>query len=149
MSTRDDGPPSDPGVDPAPQDGDEPRTPLAPYLNILHRAVRSLRAFFAAHVIVVRSEAERELTRVIVAAGFIIAAAMFALASAILFSTGLVVGIQRVTGLPWLESLGISLVCTLLIGLLLAAIGYWRIKKPLMPESRELLQKTLDGLSQR
>ncbi|NOY24955.1 MAG: hypothetical protein GXP62_03695 [Oligoflexia bacterium] len=137
------------GPPPGPEGAEGKRVVLTPYLAIFRRILRSLRGFFAAHVIVLRSEAHRELARLLVGASLMAGALMFLLASAILFATGLVVGVQRFTGLPWLESLGISLGCTLLVALLLGALGLHRLKKPLMPQSRELLKKTLDALSQR
>lgn len=154
MATPEGGPPPEPpgdgpaegqadGVGPA-EDG---RQLLQPYLKILRRIVRSLRAFFAAHVIVVRTEADRELTRLATAVALLVGAAMFMLASAMLFATTLIALVQRVTGLPWLESIAISLGTTLLIGLTLLGLGWLRLRRPLMPESRELLRRTLDGFS--
>lgn len=154
MASRDEVPPPEPPPPPggAPSPGSDaepegPRLPLQPYLKILRRAVRSLRGFFAAHVIVVRTEAEREIERLAVAVALLVAAAMFFLASAILFATTLVVLVQRVSGLPWLESIALCLLATLLLALSLLGLGWLRIRKPLMPESRELLRKTLDGLT--
>jgi hypothetical protein len=134
-------------ADPAREPEDAGRVLLQPYLKILRRAVRSLRAFFAAHVIVVRTEAERELARLATAVGLLVGAAMFFLASVLLLATTLVALVQRLSGLPWLESIAISMGATLLLGLVLLGLGWWRIKRPLMPESRELLRKTLDGLT--
>ncbi|MCK6507114.1 phage holin family protein [Myxococcota bacterium] len=149
MSTPEGGPPPpvEPGPEPAPSPDESGRVLLQPYLKILRRAVRSLRAFFAAHVIVVRTEAERELARLATAVALLVGAAMFFLASVLLLATTLVALVQRLSGLPWLESIAISLGATLLLGLVLLGLGWWRIKRPLMPESRELLRKTLDGLT--
>lgn len=149
MSTPEGGPPPpvDETADPAREPEDAGRVLLQPYLKILRRAVRSLRAFFAAHVIVVRTEAERELARLATAVGLLVGAAMFFLASVLLLATTLVALVQRLSGLPWLESIAISMGATLLLGLVLLGLGWWRIKRPLMPESRELLRKTLDGLT--
>jgi len=120
---------------------------LEPYLKILRRTIRSLRAFFAAHVIVVRTEADRELQRVVFGLAMLASAGMFFLASALLAAATAVALVQRLTGLPVLESMALSLGSTLLVALVLLGIAWLRLKKPLMPQSRELLKKTLEGLS--
>lgn len=143
-------PPIDPpgpeaGADPSPEEGPA-RLPPQAWLKLVRRISRSFQAFFAAHLIVLRTEAERELFRLATGVGLLIGAVLFMLATAMLFAVGTVVLLQRVTGLPWLESVGIALLVTLTIALSLGGLGWWRVNRPLMPQSRALLNRTLDGL---
>lgn len=122
---------------------------LDPYLRTASRVVRAARGLFAAHVIVVRGEAQRELVRILIGLVLVVASAMCFFCTAILGSVSLVVAVQRFSGLPLLESLLICLSVTSSVGTLLIFIAWWRLWRPLMPQSRELLSKTLDGLGAR
>ncbi len=119
---------------------------LTPYLRILRRAVRSVTSLFRAHAMVVRSEAEREVFRVATGVALVLATLAFLLATALLLAVGAVVLIQRVTGLPWLESVALSAGATALVAGVLGLLAWLRLRKPLMPDSRKLLKSTLDGL---
>lgn len=132
------------GPPPGPEAG--PARPSQAWLGLIGRVARSFRAFFAAHLIVAQNEAEREISRIATGVGLFIGAVMFMLATAMLFAVGTVVLLQRVTGLPWLESLGIAMLVTLTIALVLGGLGWWRVNRPLMPQTRALLERTLDGL---
>ncbi|RME24678.1 MAG: hypothetical protein D6798_10670 [Deltaproteobacteria bacterium] len=127
-----------------PPQGDGPR--LTPYLRILRRMVRSVTSLFRAHAMVVRSEAEREIFRVATGVALLFGTGIFLLATALLLAVGAVVLIQRVTGLPWLESVALSAAATALVAAILGLLAWLRLRKPLMPDSRKLLKSTLDGL---
>jgi len=145
MTSPDGLPPTDP-----PPPGDPPPKPgarLEPYLKILRRMVRTIRGVFQAHIIVFRTEAERELARVAGGVALIFDTLVFLLASALLAGAGTVALVQRLSGLPWLESIGISLGLTVTVALLLALIAWLRLRHPLMPESRKLLHDTVDTLT--
>lgn len=140
-----DPPGSDEGTDPSAEEGPT-RLPPQAWLKLVRRISRSFQAFFAAHLIVLKTEAERELFRLASGIGLLIGGVLFMLATAMLFAVGTVVLLQRVTGLPWLECVGISMLVTLVIALCLGGLGWWRVNRPLMPQSRALLERTLDGL---
>lgn len=126
---------------------DQAREKLSPYLRILRRMVRSIRSVFQAHLIVFRTEADRELARIATGVGLVFGTAIFLLASALLSGAGAVALAQRLTGLPWLESIGIALAGTMLVAAGLAGLAWLRLRKPLMPESRKLLRDTIDGFT--
>lgn len=133
---------------PPPAEGPEAPPPrLQPYLKILRRIVRSIRGVFQAHVIVIRTEAESELIRVAGGVALIFGTMVLMLCSALLAGAGTVALVQRLSGLPWLESIGISLGITLAVACLLAFVAWLRLRKPLMPESRKLLNDTFDTLT--
>lgn len=129
---------------PPPDDG---RDRLSPYLAIFRRMVRSLRSIFRAHLIVFKTEAHRELARIAVGAGLLFGVAVLLLACALLAGAGTVALVQRLTALPWLESIGIALLITLAVASVLGLFAWLRLRKPLMPESRKLLQDTIDGFT--
>ncbi|MCB9778677.1 MAG: phage holin family protein [Alphaproteobacteria bacterium] len=128
---------------------DKARVLIEPYLKIMRRALRSIRGFFAAHVIVVRTEAEQEFVRLMGGFVLLFGTAILMLTSAILAGAASVALVQRLSGLPWLESISIAMAGTLTAAFLLLTVAWVRLRKPLMPKSRELFEKTLDGLSDR
>ncbi len=125
--------------------GEAPK--LSPYLKILRRAVRSISSVFEAHVMVFQTEAEKEVVRVAIGVGLIFSAAAFLLATALLTGAGAVALIQRLTALPWLESIGLAMLATALMASLLGFIAWLRLRKPLMPRTRKLFKSTFDGLT--
>ena len=124
-------------------------TVLDPYLRIVSRIIRAARGLFAAHLLIVRDEVGREILRIVIGVALLVGAMMFFFSTAILSSVTLVVAVQRFTGLELLESLLVCLATTLSFASVLALVGFLRLRKPLMPRSRQLLEQLLDGLSTR
>ena len=123
------------------------RSRFAPYLKIFRRVVRTFSGVFHAHVIVIRAEAETELVRLLSGMALVIGAVMLMGVTALLGGVALVGLIQRLSGLPWLESLGLAMTSTASVALTLLGIAWLLLRRPLLPKSRQLLERTFDGFT--
>lgn len=144
-------PPNEPargedGAPPPEGEGGRRPLPLAAWLGLLRRLARSARSFFAAHLMVAQDEAEAEIARVATGVGLLLGALMFTFATALLLAVAAVVLVQRLSGLPWLESVALAALGTALVAASLGGLSWLRLRRPLMPRTRALLEKTLDGL---
>ncbi len=145
-SDASDAPGDDAAEDAESSDGDEL---IGPYIRMATRVARAFRGLLAAHIIVVRNEVQREILRLMIGVGLLMTAGMASVCTALLGAVTLVTAVQRLTGLPLLESL---LICVGVLGggaLLFALMAWLILRRPLMPESRELIAKTLDGFAAR
>jgi hypothetical protein len=122
---------------------------IGSYVRLFSRIGRAVRGLLAAHIIVVRNEVQREILRLLIGIGFTMTAGISFVLSAVLGAVTLVTAVQRITGLPLLESLLICIAVLATSGLLLAFAAWLILRRPLMPQSRELIRTTLDGFAAR
>lgn len=142
--------PPEPDPQPAPtveDPADRVTARLSPYLKILRRVIRTLTGVFQAHVMVIQSEAENEAVRVASGLVLLLGAGAFLGVTALLGGVALVGLIQRLSGLPWLESLGLAAASTASLALFLVAIAWLLLRRPLLPKSRKLLKSTFDSIT--
>jgi hypothetical protein len=123
------------------------RTRFAPYLKILRWVIRSFTGFFQAHVMVIRAEAGNEAIRVASGLLLLLGAGVFLFVTALLGGVAVVGLIQRLSGLPWLESLGLAMAATGSVALTFVTIAWLLLRRPLLPKSRKLLKSTFDGFT--
>jgi hypothetical protein len=121
------------------------RSRFAPYLRILRRVIRSVTGLFQAHVMVIRAEAGNEAARLAAGLALLFGAALLAAVTALLGGVAIVGLIQRLSGLPWLESIGLAIAATGAVALTLAGIAWVILRRPLLPNTRKLLKSTLAG----
>ena len=150
--------PADPGGPPPAPEGPQPagaepeseeqawKSRLEPYLRILRRMVRSVTSLFRAHAMIIQDEAQVEAVRVVTGIALIIGAVVFFAVSGLFAGITAFALIQRLTGLPFLESIAIVLGGTVTLALSLAFLAWLRLRKPLLPKSRKLLKSTYDGI---
>ncbi|MES2641093.1 MAG: phage holin family protein [Myxococcota bacterium] len=123
------------------------RSRFAPYLKILRWVIRSFTGFFQAHVMVIRAEAGNEAIRVASGVLLLLGAGVSLFITALLGGVAIVGLIQRLSGLPWLESLGLAMAATGSVALVLVTIAWLLLRRPLLPKSRKLLKSTFDGFT--
>lgn len=147
-------PPETPPVEPGPEGppgSDDPtervQARVSPYLKILRRMLRTLTALFQAHVMVIQAEAEGEAVRVASGMALVFGAGALSGVSALLGGVVLVALIQRLSGLPWLESIALAMATTMVLAALLATTAWLILRRPLLPKSRKLLKSTFDGIT--
>lgn len=120
---------------------------FAPYLRILRRVVRTFSGVFHAHAMVIRAEAETEAVRLASGMALLLGAVMLTAVTALLGGVAIVGLIQRLSGLPWLESLGLAMAGTASVAFILLVIAWLLLRRPLLPKSRQLLERTFDGFT--
>lgn len=117
---------------------------LASFLAPFRRMAHILLALLQAHLILARSEARRDGARL--AAGFaMLAVALLCLTQVWLLGHVLAIMLLREeTRLSWGGSVAVVTGVDLLLGLVLALAARGKLNQPLMPETRELVRKTIE-----
>lgn len=113
-------------------------------LGLLGRSTRVLRALFQAHIALARSEAKRDGARVMMGA-FLAAFALLCLAQVWVMAHVLVVIGLHALHLGWTVAVAIVTGADALMGGITALIARSQLSQPLMPETRELMKKTIDA----
>lgn len=114
--------------------------PLSP----IRRVYNVVRALLSAHLTVAREEARRDLTRLATGIGLLVFGLISFLHVWVLLHVLVVVAIFE-AGLSLVASIGIVAGADALIGLIVALVGRKMISKPMLQESRELLQRTMEA----
>lgn len=112
---------------------------------LLRRAVNVLMVLLEAHVTLAKHEAQRDMTRVVMGL-VVLAFAGLCFSSVWLLLQALAVVGLLASGLGAVTAVGVVAAVNLALGLIAAAIGRSALNRPIMPESRSLLGKTVDAL---
>ena len=106
-----------------------------------------LKALFSLHRDLLEEEARADLRRLGLIAGLGGAAAAMGFVSAMSLGVVVILGIQRLSGLPLLESVAIGMGGTILFMLVLLASAVSLFRKPFLRRSRLLLTRTWASLT--
>jgi hypothetical protein len=114
----------------------------------LRRAARVGRTLVAMHVEVAAREAARDRSRILGGVVFLVAGAvLFALLAVMLHVAGTFFLHERY-GRSWTECALVVAGADLVVGLLLLLVGRGRLRGPLMPETRGMVRRTVDALTE-
>ena len=114
-------------------------------MSIVRRLINVLRVLLEAHLALARSEAQRDLGRVILAS-VLIALACTCLATAWLLLHVVVLFALRDSGIYWMPALGGVIGGDVGVAIFCGLIAKNRLSNPMMVESRALMQKTVEGI---
>ena len=116
-------------------------------VDVARRLGNTVKTLLSLHVDIAREEAEADLKRLAVVAALLGGVVSFSAVSALSVGALIVLGVQRITGLPALESVAISLGLYLLLIALLALAVVLLLQRPFLPRTRALVRRTVDSLS--
>lgn len=116
---------------------------IASFLGPMRRMANVMLALLQAHIILARSEAKRDSARIL--AGLAMGGvAMLCLVQVWLMAHVLAVLALRELHLPWVVAVGAVTGADALLGVVLALLARGRLSQPVMPETRELIRKTIE-----
>lgn len=117
---------------------------VASLLGLLGRSTRVLRALFEAHIALARSEAKRDGARVMMGA-LLAAFALLCLCQVWVMAHVLAVIGLHALHLGWTLAVAVVTGADALVGLLTGLIARHQLSQPVLPETRELVKKTIDA----
>jgi len=132
-----------PGAPPPP--GPEPRWQT---VDVAQRLGNTVKTLLSLHVDIAREEAERDLKRVAAVVALLGGCASLGAAIVLNLAVLLVLAVQRLTGLPALESVAIGLGLYLCILAALVTTITLLLRGPFLPRTRALLQRTFASITQ-
>ena len=117
-------------------------------MDVAQRLGNTVKALLALHVDIARDEAERDLKRLAAVVALLGGCASLGVAIVLHLAVLVVLAVQRITGLPALESVAIgvgALVCILAAFVTTIAL---LLRGPFLPRTRALLQRTFASITQ-
>lgn len=131
-----------PGAPPPPSDDSPFQT-----VDVAKRLGNTVRALLSLHVETFQEEARGEVTRALLLGGALGTAAALSFAIVLNLAVLLVLVVERITGLPMLESalIGLGFYVLGAITALLAAL--WVLRWPFLPKTRTLVGRTWASLT--
>ena len=130
-----------PGAPPPPADDSPYRSPDA-----ARRLVATVKALFSLYTELFREEAEQAFRRLLLMAALLGASAAFGAASLLTVAFILILGVQRLTGWPLLESAATGLGLFVTIILCLLGLFALLLQRPWLARSRVLVARTIAAL---
>ncbi len=113
--------------------------------SMLRRVVRVIAVLFEAHLVLAKGEAQRDLTRIVVALLAISFAGLCFSSVWLLLQALAVMGLMG-AGLGAVPAIASVAGGNLIVGFVAAMAGRTGLNQPVLPESRSLLGKTVDAL---
>lgn len=141
--------PAEPGARP-PTGAPPPPPSDSPYasVHVARRLGNTVKTLLSLHVDIAREEAEADLKRLAVVAALLGGAVSFGAVSALTLGALIILAVQRVTGLPALESAAIALGIYGVILISLALAAALLLRRPFLPRTRALVRRTVESLTQ-